>query len=136
MKLTAAAVVGLCLMVVMVTATPSKRGLSLHKIEHSLHHIGHEIENGAHHVGHEIENGAHHIGHDFEHLGQELKKIKNIHDVRALACKLYPVTKTLGNAGCSSACVAATSASAGLLSPLCPVACHMVFHEANKLVKC
>ena len=127
---TAATVVGLCLVAVMVTAVPSKRFISIHDIEHGLHHVGHEIEHGVQHIGHEIEHGV-------QHLGEELAHITGIHDVKGIACKIYPHVKDAGEAACDAKCVALiTATTAVYLTPACPAACHMIFHEADKLVNC
>ncbi|XP_076468161.1 uncharacterized protein LOC143298986 [Babylonia areolata] len=127
MKL-ATTLAGLCLVVVMVTAKPSKRFISIHDIKHGLHHIGHEIDHGLHHVGHEIDHGLHHIG-------DELGHITGIHNTKDLACKFYHVLKRGGEGTCHAKCIAlATGTVYGL--PLCSGACRMVFHEADKLAHC
>ncbi|XP_076468115.1 uncharacterized protein LOC143298952 isoform X2 [Babylonia areolata] len=131
MKL-ATALAGLCLVVVMVTANPSKRFLhhSHHHIGHVIHHIGHEIDHGLHHVGHEIDHGIEHLGHEFSH-------ITGIHNPRDLACKIYPVAKKLGQSKCATECVTAAAANgAAAVVPFCGSACKMVFHEADKLTGC
>ncbi|XP_076467740.1 uncharacterized protein LOC143298716 [Babylonia areolata] len=127
MKL-APAVIGLCVMVVTVTAKPSKRFISIHDIEHGLHHLGHEIEHGLHHVGHEIEHGIHHLGHELGH-------ITGIHSAKDLACKLYSTLKGAGEAGCDAKCIVLVSETVYGVA-LCPEICHMIFHEADKVAHC
>ncbi|XP_076468054.1 uncharacterized protein LOC143298908 [Babylonia areolata] len=111
------ALVGLCVMVAMVTAKPSKRFISIHEIEHGLHHIGHEVEHGLHHLGHELEH------------------ITGIHSAKDLACKLYSTLKGAGEAGCDAKCIVLVSETVYGVA-LCPEICHMIFHEADKLTNC
>eukprot|EP00916_Digyalum_oweni_P015492 GHVL01025398.1.p1 GENE.GHVL01025398.1~~GHVL01025398.1.p1 ORF type:complete len:111 (+),score=6.99 GHVL01025398.1:57-389(+) len=104
----------LSLAVVLVAAVPSKRFISIHDIEHGLHHLGHEIEHGLHHIGEELEHVTGLSGKD-------------------LACKIYPHVKDAGEGACDAECVVLV---VGVLAPLCPPACHVVFHEADKLANC
>ncbi|XP_076467522.1 uncharacterized protein LOC143298542 [Babylonia areolata] len=131
MKL-APALMGLCVMVVMVTAKPSKRFISFHQIvdeiENRVHHVGEEIKDGVHHVGEEIEDGIQHLGH-------ALEDITGIHSAKDLACKLYSTLKGAGEASCDAKCTEILTKRKSWVS-LCPGICYMIFHEAEKLAHC